>query len=424
MAVTANVPRDVTDLKLADTGKSAIEWAEASMPVLRAIRERFEKEKPLAGLTLAACLHVTTETANLMRTLKAGGADVYLCASNPLSTQDATAAALVVHYGIPTFARTGENNKVYYDHIKSVLDTSPAITMDDGADLVSTIHASRTELLETIIGGTEETTTGVIRLRSMEEDGVLRFPIVAVNEANTKHFFDNRYGTGQSTVDGILRATNILLAGKNFVVGGYGWCGRGLASRADGMGANVIVTEIDPTRALEAVMDGYRVMPMMEAAAIGDIFVTVTGDKHVVDTHHMDVMKSDAIVANSGHFDVEINVAGLAEMSTSRRTVRPFLEEFVQKDGRKLYLLGEGRLINLASAEGHPASVMDMSFANQALAAEYMKDNAATLETRVYSVPDDIDAEIARLKLESMGIKIDTLTEEQETYLSSWEEGT
>ncbi len=424
MAVTANVPRDVTDLKLADTGKSAIEWAEASMPVLRAIRERFEKEKPLAGLTLAACLHVTTETANLMRTLKAGGADVYLCASNPLSTQDATAAALVVHYGIPTFARTGENNKVYYDHIKSVLDTSPAITMDDGADLVSTIHASRTELLETIIGGTEETTTGVIRLRSMEEDGVLKFPIVAVNEANTKHFFDNRYGTGQSTVDGILRATNILLAGKNFVVGGYGWCGRGLASRADGMGANVIVTEIDPTRALEAVMDGYRVMPMMEAAAIGDIFVTVTGDKHVVDTHHMDVMKSDAIVANSGHFDVEINVAGLAEMSTSRRTVRPFLEEFVQKDGRKLYLLGKGRLINLASAEGHPASVMDMSFANQALAAEYMKDNAATLETRVYSVPDDIDAEIARLKLESMGIKIDTLTEEQETYLSSWEEGT
>ena len=296
--------------------------------------------------------------------------------------------------------------------------------MDDGADLVSTIHASRTELLETIIGGTEETTTGVIRLRSMEEGGVLKFPIVAVNEANTKHFFDNRYGTGQSTVDGILRATNILLAGKNFVVGGYGWCGRGLASRADGMGANVIVTEIDPTRALEAVMDGYRVMPMMEAAAIGDIFVTVTGDKHVVDTHHMDVMKSDAIVANSGHFDVEINVAGLAEMSTSRRTVRPFLEEFVQKDGRKLYLLGEGRLINLASAEGHPASVMDMSFANQALAAEYMKDNAATLETRVYSVPDDIDAEIARLKLESMGIKIDTLTEEQETYLSSWEEGT
>ncbi len=424
MAVTANVPHDVTDLKLADTGKSAIEWAEASMPVLRAIRERFEKEKPLAGLTLAACLHVTTETANLMRTLKAGGADVYLCASNPLSTQDETAAALVVHYGIPTFARTGENNKVYYDHIKSVLDTSPAITMDDGADLVSTIHASRTELLETIIGGTEETTTGVIRLRSMEEDGVLKFPIVAVNEANTKHFFDNRYGTGQSTVDGILRATNILLAGKNFVVGGYGWCGRGLASRADGMGANVIVTEIDPTRALEAVMDGYRVMPMMEAAAIGDIFVTVTGDKHVVDTHHMDVMKSDAIVANSGHFDVEINVAGLAEMSTSRRTVRPFLEEFVQKDGRKLYLLGKGRLINLASAEGHPASVMDMSFANQALAAEYMKDNAATLEARVYSVPDDIDAEIARLKLESMGIKIDTLTEEQETYLSSWEEGT
>lgn len=394
------------------------------MPVLRAIRERFEKEKPLEGLTLAACLHVTTETANLMRTLKAGGADVYLCASNPLSTQDETAAALVVHYGIPTFARTGESNDVYYDHIKSVLDTSPAITMDDGADLVSTIHSSRTDLIETIIGGTEETTTGVIRLRSMEAENVLKFPIIAVNEANTKHFFDNRYGTGQSTVDGILRATNILLAGKNFVVGGYGWCGRGLASRAHGMGANIIVTEIDPTRALEAVMDGYRVMPMAEAAKIGDIFVTVTGDKHVVDTHHMDAMKSGAIVANSGHFDVEINVAGLAAMSKSRRTVRPYLEEFVQSDGRKIYLLGEGRLINLASAEGHPASVMDMSFANQALAAEYMKENAATLETRVYSVPEDIDAEIARLKLESMDIQIDVLTEDQETYLSSWQEGT
>lgn len=424
MAVTANVPHDVTDLGLADTGKSMIEWAEASMPVLRAIRERFEKEKPLEGLTLAACLHVTTETANLMRTLKAGGADVYLCASNPLSTQDETAAALVVHYGIPTFARTGESNDVYYDHIKSVLDTSPAITMDDGADLVSTIHSSRTDLIETIIGGTEETTTGVIRLRSMEAENVLKFPIIAVNEANTKHFFDNRYGTGQSTVDGILRATNILLAGKNFVVGGYGWCGRGLASRAHGMGANIIVTEIDPTRALEAVMDGYRVMPMAEAAKIGDIFVTVTGDKHVVDTHHMDAMKSGAIVANSGHFDVEINVAGLAAMSKSRRTVRPYLEEFVQSDGRKIYLLGEGRLINLASAEGHPASVMDMSFANQALAAEYMKENAATLETRVYSVPEDIDAEIARLKLESMDIQIDVLTEDQETYLSSWQEGT
>ena len=424
MAVTANVPHDVTDLGLADTGKDMIEWAEASMPVLRAIRERFEKEKPLEGLTLAACLHVTTETANLMRTLKAGGADVYLCASNPLSTQDETAAALVVHYGIPTFARTGESNDVYYDHIKSVLDTSPAITMDDGADLVSTIHSSRTDLIETIIGGTEETTTGVIRLRSMEAENVLKFPIIAVNEANTKHFFDNRYGTGQSTVDGILRATNILLAGKNFVVGGYGWCGRGLASRAHGMGANIIVTEIDPTRALEAVMDGYRVMPMAEAAKIGDIFVTVTGDKHVVDTHHMDAMKSGAIVANSGHFDVEINVAGLAAMSKSRRTVRPYLEEFVQSDGRKIYLLGEGRLINLASAEGHPASVMDMSFANQALAAEYMKENAATLETRVYSVPEDIDAEIARLKLESMDIQIDVLTEDQETYLSSWQEGT
>ncbi len=424
MAVTAGVPHDVTDLGLADTGKDMIEWAEASMPVLRSIRERFEREKPLGGITLAACLHVTTETANLMRTLKAGGANVYLCASNPLSTQDETAAALVTHYGIPTFGRTGEDNDTYYAHIKSVLDASPEITMDDGADLISTIHGSRTELIGTIIGGTEETTTGVIRLRSMEKDKVLKLPIVAVNEANTKHFFDNRYGTGQSTIDGILRATNILLAGKNFVVGGYGWCGRGLASRADGMGAHVIVTEVDPTRALEALMDGYRVMPMLEAAGIGDIFITVTGDKHVVDTHHLDKMKSGAIVANSGHFDVEINVDGLAAMSKFRRTVRPYLEEFVQADGRKIYLLGEGRLINLASAEGHPASVMDMSFANQALAAEYMRENASKLENRVYSVPAEIDAEIARLKLESMGVKIDNLTPEQEHYLSSWEEGT
>ena len=424
MALKAGVAHDVTDLGLADTGKDMIEWAEASMPVLRSIRERFEREKPLDGVTLAACLHVTTETANLMRTLKAGGANVYLCASNPLSTQDETAAALVTHYGIPTFARTGEDNDTYYDHIKSVLDASPEITMDDGADLISTIHGSRTELIETIIGGTEETTTGVIRLRSMERDNVLKLPIVAVNEANTKHFFDNRYGTGQSTIDGILRATNVLLAGKNFVVAGYGWCGRGLASRADGMGAHVIVTEIDPTRALEALMDGYRVMPMLDAAEIGDIFVTVTGDKHVIDNHHLDKMKSGAIVANSGHFDVEINVEGLAAMSKSRRTVRPYLEEFVQTDGRKIYLLGEGRLINLASAEGHPASVMDMSFANQALAAEYMKEDAATLENRVYSVPKEIDAEIARLKLESMGVKLDSLTAEQEHYLNSWEEGT
>jgi len=424
MAVKAGVPHDVTDLGLADAGKDMIEWAEASMPVLRSIRKRLEREKPLDGVTLAACLHVTTETANLMRTLKAGGANVYLCASNPLSTQDETAAALVAHYGIPTFARTREDNDTYYDHIKSVLDASPEITMDDGADLISTIHGSRTELIETIIGGTEETTTGVIRLRSMEKDNVLKLPVVAVNEANTKHFFDNRYGTGQSTIDGILRATNVLLAGKNFVVAGYGWCGRGLASRADGMGAHVIVTEIDPTRALEALMDGYRVMPMLEAAEIGDIFVTVTGDKHVIDNHHLDKMKSGAIVANSGHFDVEINVKGLAAMSKSRRTLRPHLEEFVQADGRKIYLLGEGRLINLASAEGHPASVMDMSFANQALAAEYMKENAATLENRVYSVPEEIDAEIARLKLESMGVKLDSLTAEQEHYLNSWEEGT
>lgn len=424
MAVTTSVPHDVTDLRLADAGKDMIEWAESSMPVLRIIRERFEKERPLDQVRLAACLHVTTETANLMRTLKAGGADVYLCASNPLSTQDETAAALVSHYNIPTFARAGEDNNTYYNHIKSVLDISPQITMDDGADLVSTIHGSRTELIDTIIGGTEETTTGVIRLRSMEQDAVLRFPIVAVNEANTKHYFDNRYGTGQSTIDGILRATNMLLAGTNFVIGGYGWCGRGLASRAAGMGANVIVTEIDPTRALEAVMDGFRVMPMMEAATIGDIFITVTGDKHVINTTHMAKMKSGAIIANSGHFDVEINVRGLTKMSESRRTVRPYLEEFLQPDGRKLYLLGEGRLINLASAEGHPASVMDMSFANQALSAEYMMLNATTLENKVYSVPAEIDADIARLKLASMGVYLDTLTPEQETYLTSWQEGT
>ena len=424
MAVTTRVPHDVTNLSLADTGKDMIEWSESSMPVLRIIRERFEKERPLDQVRLAACLHVTTETANLMRTLKAGGADVYLCASNPLSTQDETAAALVAHYNIPTFARAGEDNNTYYSHIKAVLDILPQITMDDGADLVSTIHRSRTELVDTIIGGTEETTTGVIRLRSMEQDDVLKFPIVAVNEANTKHYFDNRYGTGQSTIDGILRSTNVLLAGTNFVIGGYGWCGRGLASRAAGMGANVIVTEIDPTRALEAVMDGFRVMPMMEAATIGDIFVTVTGDKHVIDTTHMSKMKSGAIIANSGHFDVEINVQGLTKMSESRRTIRPFLEEFLQPDGRKLYLLGEGRLINLASAEGHPASVMDMSFANQALAAEYIMRNATTLEDKVYSVPTEIDADIARLKLASMGVYLDTLTQEQEKYLTSWQEGT
>jgi adenosylhomocysteinase len=418
------VEHDVKNLDLATGGRYRIEWAEREMPVLRAIRERFAAEKPLQGLRVSACLHVTTETANLMHTLQMGGADVVLCASNPLSTQDDVAASLVAHYEIPVYAIKGEDNDTYYEHIRAGLDHQPHITMDDGADLVSVIHKSRRELLENIVGGTEETTTGVIRLRAMAKEGALEFPVIAVNDSNTKHLFDNRYGTGQSTLDGIIRATNLLMAGRTVVVAGYGWCSRGIASRAQGMGANVIVTEIDPMRALEAVMDGFRVMPMSEAAPIGDIFITATGDINVLDTHHFEVMKPGAIMANSGHFNVEINIPGLRKMSESDpRLVRPFVEEY-RVDGKPLYLLGEGRLINLAAAEGHPASVMDMSFANQALAAEYMAKNAKSLEKQVYVVPEDIDKEIARLKLLSMGIHIDTLTSEQEHYLSQWQEGT
>jgi adenosylhomocysteinase len=418
------VEHDVKHLDLAPGGRYRIEWAEQEMPVLRAIRERFEREKPLKGMRISACLHVTTETANLMHTLQLGGADVVLCASNPLSTQDDVAASLVANYEIPVYAVKGEDNNTYYEHIKAALDHKPHITMDDGADLVSVIHKTRRELLEEIVGGTEETTTGVIRLRAMAKDGALEFPIIAVNDSDTKHLFDNRYGTGQSTLDGIIRATNILLAGRTVVVAGYGWCSRGIASRAEGMGANVIVTEVDPMRALEAVMDGYRVMPMTDAAAAGDIFITATGDKNVIDEHHFAHMKHGAILANSGHFNVEINIPALEAMSGGKpRIVRPFVEEY-KVDGRSIYLLGEGRLINLAAAEGHPASVMDMSFANQALGAEFMVKNAANMKPDVYTIPQDIDKEIARLKLESLGVKIDTLTPEQAEYLSQWEEGT
>jgi len=394
------------------------------MPVLSQIRERFAKERPLNGLRVSACLHVTTETANLMKTLQAGGADVVLTASNPLSTQDDVAASLVTHDEIPVYAMKGESNVVYYKHINAALDHKPHITMDDGADLVNVLHTKRREMLEGVVAGTEETTTGVIRLRAMAADKALNYPIVAVNDAMTKHFFDNRYGTGQSTLDGIVRATNVLLAGKVFVVAGYGWCGRGLASRARGMGSDVIVTEVDPLKALEAVMDGFRVMPMEEAARIGDIFVTLTGDINVIDRSHFEVMKSGAIIANSGHFNVEINIPGLTEMAVSKRLVRPFVEEYALKDGRRIYILGEGRLINLAAAEGHPASVMDMSFANQALSLEYLVKNANQLEKRVYSVPESIDKEIARLKLTAMGVSIDTLSQEQMHYLNSWQEGT
>ncbi|QPC80884.1 adenosylhomocysteinase [Phototrophicus methaneseepsis] len=415
---------DIKDQSLATGGRFRIDWAEQEMPVLRAIRERFEKEKPLKGLRVSACLHVTTETANLMRTLQAGGADVVLVASNPLSTQDDVAASLVVHDEIPVYAIKGEDDETYYKHLSAAIDHKPQITMDDGADLVSTIHKSRREALETIIGGTEETTTGVIRLKAMAKDGALEFPVIAVNDSDTKHLFDNRYGTGQSTIDGIVRATNILLAGRTLVVGGYGWCSRGIANRASGMGANVIVTEVNPMRALEAVMDGYRVMPMTEAAKVGDIFVTATGDIHVLDTHHFEVMKPGAIVANSGHFNVEINLKGLRKISDGDpKLVRPFVEEY-SINGRPVYVLGEGRLINLAAAEGHPASVMDMSFANQALGAEFMMLNAETLKNQVYTIPADVDMEIARLKLEAMGVGIDKLTEEQETYLNQWQEGT
>jgi adenosylhomocysteinase len=418
------VEHDVKQLDLAPGGRYRIEWAEQEMPVLRAIRERFEREKPLKGIRISACLHVTTETANLMHTLQVGGADIVLCASNPLSTQDDVAASLVANYEIPVYAIKGEDNDTYYEHIKAALDHKPHITMDDGADLVSTIHKSRRELLTDIVGGTEETTTGVIRLRAMAKDGALAFPVIAVNDSNTKHLFDNRYGTGQSTIDGIVRATNILLAGRTVVVAGYGWCSRGIASRAAGMGANVIVTEIDPMRALEAVMDGFRVMPMIEAAKVGDIFITATGDKNVIDEHHMTAMKNGAILANSGHFNVEINIPALEKMSGGKpRLVRPFVEEY-KVDGRAIYLLGEGRLINLAAAEGHPASVMDMSFANQALGAEYMLKNASSLSADVYTIPEAVDREIARLKLEALGVQIDTLTPEQADYLSQWQEGT
>lgn len=415
---------DIKDSNLATGGRYRIEWAEQEMPVLRAIRERFEREKPLKGIRISACLHVTTETANLMRTLQAGGAEVVLTASNPLSTQDDVAASLVVHDEIPVYAIKGEDDETYYKHLNAALDVKPHITMDDGADLVSTLHKTRRELLDTIVGGTEETTTGVIRLKAMAKDGALEFPVIAVNDSRTKHLFDNRYGTGQSTIDGIIRATNILLAGRTIVVGGYGWCSRGIAQRARGMGANVVVTEIDPMKGLEAVMDGFRVMPMAEAAKIGDIFVTATGDINVIDTHHFEVMKAGAIVCNSGHFNVEINLKSLAKIADEEpKLVRPFVEEYRIK-GRPVYILGEGRLINLAAAEGHPASVMDMSFANQALGAEFMMRNVESLAKQVYTIPEDVDNEIARLKLEAMGIQIDKLTEEQHEYLNQWQEGT
>jgi adenosylhomocysteinase len=421
---TVNAAYDVKNLGLASKGKLRIEWAEQWMPVLRLIRARFGKEKPLRGIRLSACLHVTTETANLAITLKEGGADVVLCASNPLSTQDDVGASLVKDYGIPTFAIKGEDNETYYNHILAALAHRPQMTMDDGADLVTTILTKRQDLAGDIIGGTEETTTGVIRLRSMAKQGVLKFPIIAVNDADTKHLFDNRYGTGQSTVDGIIRATNVLLAGMNVVVAGYGWCGRGFAMRSHGLGANVIVTEVNPTRAIEAVMDGYRVMPMEEAAKIGDIFVTLTGDKSVIREEHFKAMKNGAIVCNSGHFNVEIDIPALEALAESKRHTREFVDEYTLSSGRKIYLLGEGRLINLASAEGHPAVVMDMSFANQALSAEYLAKSGRGLDRRVHPVPAEMDQEIARLKLSSMNVAIDTLTPEQVEYLASWSEGT
>lgn len=415
---------DIKDINLAEKGLFRMQWAAKEMPVLDLLEERFKRERPFEGIRMAATMHVTSETANLMRVLLAGGAEVALSASNPLSTQDDIAAALVSHYEMPVYAIKGEDNATYNSHLSSVLDIKPHITMDDGMDLVATLHNTRSELLENMIGGTEETTTGVIRLRAMAAAGALKFPVIAVNDAMTKHFFDNRYGTGQSTIDGIIRGTNVLLAGKNFVVGGYGWCSRGIASRAQGMGANVIVTEIDPIRALEAVMDGFRVMPMAEAAKIGHVFCSATGDIHVFDTHHFDVMRDGAILANSGHFDVEINMKNLEERATKKQRVREFLDEYTLEDGRRLYVVGEGRLVNLAAAEGHPSAVMDMSFANQALAAEYMLKNAKHLEPQVYTMPEDLDREIARLKLIAMGVEIDVLTAEQSDYLNAWEHGT
>jgi adenosylhomocysteinase len=415
---------DVKSLGLAGQGQDLIDWAAREMPVLLLIRERFRKERPLEGLRVSACLHVTSETANLMITLRAGGAEIALCGSNPLSTNDAVAAALVDAHGVQTYAVKGEDNETYYSHIAAALDHRPSLTMDDGADLVTMLHRERTDLLDAVVGGTEETTTGVVRLRAMAEQGVLRYPIVAINEALTKHLFDNRYGTGQSTLDGIVRATNVLLAGKTFVVAGYGWCGRGLASRAKGHGADVVVTEVDPVKALEAAMDGFRVLPMREAARVGDIFVTVTGDVNVLDRSHFEAMKDGAILANSGHFNSEINLKALDELASAVRQVREYVQEYRLADGRRLHVLGEGRLVNLAAAEGHPAAVMDMSFANQALSVEYLARHHGELERRVHDVPLEIDAEVARLKLQAMGVEIDTLTEEQVRYLASWDEGT
>ncbi len=424
MPTVSQAKGDVKNLDLADQGKKRIEWANQSMKVLQLIRKEFIKNQPLKGVRVAACLHVTSETANLAITLRDGGADCVVCASNPLSTQDEVAASLVRDYGIPVFAIKGEDNETYYQHILAALDHRPQITMDDGADLVTTLLTKRPGDAAGVIGGTEETTTGVIRLRAMAKQGVLQYPIIAVNDALTKHMFDNRYGTGQSTIDGVVRCTNVLLAGSKFVVAGYGWCGRGRAMRARGMGADVIVTEVDPTRALEAVMDGFRVMSMPEAARIGEVFVTVTGNKSVIAREHFDLMRDGAILANSGHFNVEIDIPALESMASSRRPTREFVEEYVMKDGRKLYLLGDGRLINLAAAEGHPASVMDMSFANQALAAEFLVINHAQMEKKVYAVPEEQDKRVARLKLESMGVRIDRLTPQQEEYLASWSEGT
>lgn len=415
---------DCKDIGLAPRGKDRIEWADDRMPVLRSIRRRFRKEKPLTGIRIGACLHVTTETANLMRALKAGGAEVALCASNPLSTQDDVAASLVADFQIPVFAVMGEDNDTYYQHIHGVLDTNPQITMDDGADLVSTLHSSREDVLESVFGGTEETTTGVIRLRSMQKEGVLKYPIIAVNDALTKHLFDNRYGTGQSTVDGILRATNVLLAGSNVVIAGYGWCGRGVAMRARGMGAHVIILEVDPIKALEAVMDGFNVMPVAEAAEVGDVFITLTGNIAVLRREHFDRMKDGAIVANSGHFNVELDIEALEEIATKKKRVREQVDQYTLPDGKRINVLGEGRLINLAAAEGHPAAVMDMSFANQALAAEYIVSHHGSLKKEVIKVPERVDQEIATLKLRTMGYQIDSLTDQQKRYLASWDQGT
>ncbi|MCH8268144.1 MAG: adenosylhomocysteinase [Acidobacteria bacterium] len=424
MSKASNIACDVKDLGLADTGKLRLEWADQFMPVLTTIRKQFEKKQPLKGIRVSACLHVTTETGNLMITLKAGGADVVICASNPLSTQDDVAACLVRDHGIPVYAVKGEDNDSYYSHLNSAIEHRPNLTMDDGADLVTLAHTKRTDMAKDIFAGTEETTTGVIRLRSMSRQGILKYPIVAVNDANTKHFFDNRYGTGQSTLDGILRATNVLIAGLAVVVCGYGWCGKGLALRSRGLGANVIVTEVDPTRALEAAMEGYRVMSLAEAAPIGNLFITVTGNKNVLRKEHFEKMQDGTLLANSGHFNAEIDIPALEKLATGKRTTRSFVEEYTLRDGRKLNLLGEGRLINLVSAEGHPASVMDMSFANQALAAEYLVENASKLENKVYPVPEAIDQDIAAKKLDAMGIHIDKLTAEQEKYMVSWSEGT